>query len=380
MSTRSFRIIGALGALVGAAATLSACGGGIPGNAVATVNGTAITRASFNHWIVVANNSAAAATPGAKVPPVPDPPSFSNCVAYHQRTDPKPPKGTPAPTAAQLRTECQQQYTNLSGQVMQFLISADWLQGEAADQGIKVSNGEIQRTFNQIKGQQFPSATQEHQFLASTGMTEQDLLFRVRLNALSNKIQTKVTNTKGKVTNAQIATYYSQHKSQFGQPQRRDLRIVLTKTVAQANQAKAQLAGGQSFKAVAGRFSIDPSTKSNGGVVLGVVRGQEEQALDAAVFSAPLHKLVGPVKTPFGFYVFQVEKITPASQQSLAQASDTIRGLLSSQQQQQALNKFVANFNKKWKSRTKCRTGFVTADCSNAPKPKGATGATGATR
>ena len=56
-----------------------------------------------------------------------------------------------------------------------------------------------------------------------------------------------------------------------------------------------------------------------------VIRGQQEAALDAAVFAAPPHKLQGPVKTPFGFYIFQVQKITPATQQSLSQAKLTIQ-------------------------------------------------------
>ena len=105
-------------------------------------------------------------------------------------------------------------------------------------------------------------------------------------------------------------------------------------------------------------------------MLLAVAKGQQEKALDNAVFKAKKGQLVGPVKTQFGYYVFKVQKVTPASQQSLKQAQQTIKQLLASQNQQKALNSFVKDFQKKWKGQTNCRKGFVIALCKNAPKPK----------
>jgi foldase protein PrsA len=74
------------------------------------------------------------------------------------------------------------------------------------------------------------------------------------------------------------------------------------------------------------------------------------------------------VKTQFGYYVFKVNKNTPGSQQSLDQAKASIKQILSSQNQQKALQAFVKKFQKKWKSRTDCRKGYVVQTCNNAPK------------
>jgi len=49
---------------------------------------------------------------------------------------------------------------------------------------------------------------------------------------------------------------------------------------------------------------------------------------------------------------------------------DAIKQLLQSQNQQKALDDFVKDFQKRWKDKTDCRSGFVTQDCKNAPKPK----------
>jgi hypothetical protein len=113
------------------------------------------------------------------------------------------------------------------------------------------------------------------------------------------------------VTDAQIEEFYNKNKERFAQPERRDLRIVLTKAEAKANEAKAALEDGQSWKEVAKKYSIDEASKSQGGKLPAQAEGTLEKALDA----------------------------------------------------------FVKEFQEKWKERTECREGYVTQQCKNAPKP-----------
>lgn len=329
-----------------------------------------ITNSTFSHWLAIA--AASSATPGQK-PAVPVPPDFKACIAQLKATTPKPAKGQPAPTDAQFKAQCQQEYNGLRDQVLQFLISSDWVLGEAKDQGISVSDSQVQKQFNTIKAQQFPKPADFQKFLQQSGQTVPDLLLRVKLDLLSTKLRDKVTKGKSTVTNAQIAQYYSQNKDRFAQPERRDLRIILTKTAAQADAAKKQIQGGATFASVAKKTSIDQATKGQGGALIGVSRGQEEKALDDAIFSAKLHTLSGPIKTQFGYYIFEVQKVTPSSQQTLAQASPTIKQQLLATQQQTALNSFVKNFQKKWTAKTDCRSGYVVMDCKQYKAPKTST-------
>ncbi|MCW2968587.1 MAG: peptidylprolyl isomerase [Solirubrobacteraceae bacterium] len=366
----------ALGAFfVALAVALTACGGGasIPGNAVAKVGDNAITKDTFNHWMkVAAISSAGSTTPGAAAPSatVPDAPNFTACIASKKKSAPAPAKGQPKPTDATFKSQCSQEYEGLKQQVLQFLISSEWIQGEAASQNVKVSDADVQKQFLTTKKQSFPKEADFQKFLKTSGMTLTDIKFRVKLDALSNALRKKITNGKDKVSAAQISDYYNKNKSRFAQPERRDLRIVLTKTAATANQAKAALQSGGSWKAVAKKFSIDQASKNQGGVLLAVAKGQQEKALDTAVFAAKKGGLNGPVKTQFGFYIFTVTKITPATQQSLQAATATIKQLLASQNQQKALDAFVKGFQSKWKAKTNCRKGYVTQDCKNAPKTK----------
>jgi foldase protein PrsA len=372
----------ALGAFfVSAAVALSACGGdSIPGNAVAKVGDQPISMDTFNHWMQVAAISSqgqTGAAPDAKAA-VPDAPDFKVCIANKTKSAPKPAKGQPKPTESTFKTQCQQEYDGLKQQVLQFLISSQWIQGEAKDQGVEVPQKEIDKQFETTKKQSFPKPADFDKFLKTSGMTLEDIKFRVKLDALSNALRKKITEGKDKVSDKEIQAYYDKNKSRFAQPERRDLRIVLTKTEAKANEAKAALDGGQSFKDVAKKFSIDQASKNQGGVLLAVAKGQQEKALDEAVFAASPNQLQGPVKTQFGYYIFQVTKVTPASQQSVKDATATIKQLLASQNQQKALDEFVKDFRDKWKGKTNCRKEYVTQDCKNAPKPKTTTTAPGA--
>src|SRR6059058_55721 len=320
----------------------------------------------------VAAISSQGALPGQKktAVQVPQPPDFASCVAQKQKTAPKPAKGQPKPTAAQFKAQCQQEYSGLRDQVLQFLISAEWIQGEANDQGVKVSDAEVNKQFQQTKKQSFPKEKDYQKFLKDSGMSQSDILFRVRLDTLSNKLREKVTKGKDKVTDAEVAAYYNKNKQRFAQPERRDLRIVLTKTKPKALQARQAIDSGTPFKTVAKKFSIDQASKAQGGVLLAVAKGQQEKALDTAIFKAKKGQLNGPIKTQFGYYIFKVQKVTPATQQSLAQAKETIKQLLASQNQQKSLDAFVKDFRTKWKKKTLCKKDFTTQDCKNAPKQK----------
>ena len=104
------------------------------------------------------------------------------------------------------------------------------------------------------------------------------------------------------------------------------------------------------------------------GLLSAVPKGQQEKALDEAVFKAKKGQLSGPVKTQFGQYIFEVTKITPASQQTLAQAKETIRQTLQSQNQQKALESFSKDYSERWKEKTDCREGYVIQQCKQGPK------------
>lgn len=363
-----------------AAVTASGCGGtDVPSDAVARIGDTVITKEAFDTWYASAAKSQAQQG-GTPVPP--DPPTFAKCVAAletqqreAQAAANKGKKGKdeaaePEIDAAALKKQCRQAYTQLRQQVMQFLIQSQWVVQEAKEQGVEVTDKAVRDAFEEQKQQAFPKEADYKKFLRTSGTTEENILFQIKLNLLQTKITEKLQKDQAKVTDEDIEEYYEKNKERFAQPERRDLEVVLTKNKGQAEKAKGELEGGKSFKQVAKQYSIDQASKANDGKLPGLAKGQQEKALDEAVFKAKKGVLVGPVKTQFGWYVFKVAKTTPASQQSLKDAKETIRGLLTSERQQKGMQDFAEKFREDFKAETKCRKGYVVAECSNAPEEK----------
>lgn len=77
-------------------------------------------------------------------------------------------------------------------EVMGFLVSADWLIGEARDLGVHITRYEVHREFNRLYKQQFHTRREFQVFLEQTKQTVRDLLLRVELELLSQRVQSRV--------------------------------------------------------------------------------------------------------------------------------------------------------------------------------------------
>src|SRR6187200_2634598 len=104
---------------IGLAAVLSATGGVADDDVADVHDAGTISKTDFNHWLEVV---AAQPQPGQKKKPAP----------------PKP--GT-------------KQYDAVKQQVIQFLVSAKWIDGEAKERGVSATPAEVDRQFEQTKDQ-----------------------------------------------------------------------------------------------------------------------------------------------------------------------------------------------------------------------------------
>jgi peptidyl-prolyl cis-trans isomerase C len=80
---------------------------------------------------------------------------------------------------------------------------------------------------------------------------------------------------------------------------------ILVKTEDQANQIIKRLTDGEEFAAVARRFSSCPSGK-NGGDLGWFGKGMMVPEFEKIAFEEEVGKVVGPVKTQFGYHVIKV--------------------------------------------------------------------------
>lgn len=84
-------------------------------------------------------------------------------------------------------------------------------------------------------------------------------------------------------------------------------RHILVNTEAECLKLKAEIEAGADFAAIAKQHSSCPSGRSGGD--LGTFGpGQMVKEFDQAVFTGEVNKVLGPIKTQFGYHLLEVTK------------------------------------------------------------------------
>ncbi|HKG35495.1 MAG TPA: peptidyl-prolyl cis-trans isomerase [Solirubrobacterales bacterium] len=264
-------------------------------------------------------------------------------------------------------------YRDIAQAALNDLLDTVWIQGEAEEQGVEASERKVDQQLEQIKSDNFQTEKQFQAFLKQSKFTTEDVDLRVRLQILSQELQQAVNEDPPAVSSEDVADYYEGTKAQYELPETRDVRLILNRDKARVERARAELEKDSSpaaWSRVAKEFSTDPASQANGGQRPGLTEGLVEEPLNREIFAAEQGELSEPVKTPLGWYVFEVDKVTPAKTQDLDEVRDQIRTQLEQQAQQEAFSSFIDDYGSKWQSRTVCNEDLF--DLAGGPSGPGA--------
>jgi foldase protein PrsA len=329
-----------------------------PNAVVARVGGYAITRAQFVPRMLAQKKSTG--------PYAPVPPDFTACIAHLKATAAATGESASKSSLANLTTQCRGEYEGLEQNALEPLITDQWVIGGAAEEGVAVSQREVEAEIkNDEKGQSQEVARE----LAATGRTAADWALEMRAFLLGEKIRDVFIKQTSHVSQAQIARYYDEHESLYEVPESRELEIVHANGKSEALKAKKELAGGESFATVA-KTLPEPALFSKAGVIAAYEPDLYHQApLNNAILAAKPNVLSGPVRIFLGYYVFEVKRIVPAVVKPLAQVEDTIRQALPKLLYKRAFAAWVKSWRRRWVARTDCRPGFVVVNCRQFGPP-----------
>ncbi len=126
------------------------------------------------------------------------------------------------------------------------------------------------------------------------------------------------------IDEATVRKYYDEHPDEFTEKELRQARHILLKadenSTAEIHEQQRQKAldvlamarEGQDFAQLAKEYSEGPS-KAQGGDIGQFSRGQMVKSFEDAAFSLKINEISDVVKTPFGYHIIKIEKITPQS-------------------------------------------------------------------
>jgi foldase protein PrsA len=248
-----------------------------------------------------------------------------------------------------------------------FLIASARTLGEAAELGISISDKQVKHELDGLRYREVYGtpelSTKEaelRKLLAVKGETQADQLWIMKVRLLAAKVQQKRSlQAQEKLTGAQVANYYKRHEERFIAPERRDIEAIMTYHLGPLKAAKREIEAGKDFMTVANRVNEEPE---EAGLRLGLTRGKEKKRYLRDYFAAPAHVLVGPLKEIL-YYIFEVRKIVPARQKTLAEVQGQVRQQLVAGSQRQLLSDILDASERRWRAKTSCRRAYVVQQC-----------------
>lgn len=126
------------------------------------------------------------------------------------------------------------------------------------------------------------------------------------------------------VTQVDLQAFYNQHQDEFRIPETVTVRHILIKTPtpgadgkvdpkgveaakAKAEDVQRQLKAGANFADLAKKYSDDPGSAQNGGLLPPLTKGRTVPEFEQAAFNTPKGQTTDIIRTSYGFHIIQVE-------------------------------------------------------------------------
>jgi foldase protein PrsA len=251
------------------------------------------------------------------------------------------------------------EYEQLKGQAITFLVQQAEVEEQGSSLGVDVSDKDVDKEIARYKKQFYGGSDARYEkAVKQQGLTDEQARQAIRQQLISQKVFKKVTG-EVKVSDSDIKAYYTSHKSQYVQPESRDVRHILVPNKSLADSLYAQLKSGADFAKLAKRYSKDPGSAANGGK-LTVSKGQTVPEFDKTAFSLKKGELSKPIKTQYGYHIIQaLSGIKPATTTTLEKVRASIRQQLEQQRKNDKITKWLEDTKKDYcNSKIKYQVGY----------------------
>ncbi len=176
-----------------------------------------------------------------------------------------------------------------------------------------------------------------------------DLMQETMRQILSGKALEAELDRRIQLTDADFETYYKANQERYRQPAMVELSVLLNQTQDDVNRVREVLAGGEKFEDAASRFSVDETTRDNGGRLPAPLSrdqikstfGLEDDAIDSLFTAEAGEVLPGDFQTAKGIYLFRVESNQPERMQSYGEMKGQVEQELLSRKQQETVQKIL---------------------------------------
>jgi parvulin-like peptidyl-prolyl isomerase len=250
------------------------------------------------------------------------------------------------------------EFAQLRNAIVRSLVEQAEFEIAAEELEVEVSDADVEKRLTELKEQFFEGDEKKYEAeLENQGLTDEQVRADVRTRLLSERIFEEVTKDV-KVTDEEIKAYYDENKTQFETPASRDVRHILVKQKARADDLYSQLRQGGDFAALAKRYSQDPASKAQGGKFT-AQQGATVPEFDKTAFELETGELSRPVKTQFGWHIIEATSaVKPKATQELSEVESQISDQLLEEQKNARINEWIEELRKRFEDQVVYAPGF----------------------
>lgn len=216
-------------------------------------------------------------------------------------------------------------------QVLDALIIEKIVEFEVDKKDIEITEEDIQAEIDTMKDY-YGGEEQFAMALAQSGLTEEDMKEDINTNLRLKKL----VDPYIEISDEDIEAYFEENKDQLGQEEEVKASHILVETEEAANEVKAKLNDGEDFADLAREYSMDDSNKESGGELGFFGRGRMVPEFEETAFNMEVDTISEPVQTDYGYHIIKLEEKKEASQATLEDSKEEIRGILADGQMGQA--------------------------------------------
>lgn len=249
----------------------------------------------------------------------------------------------------QQQPQSEDQADSLRLNILSALISEEIMQQRAAKMNLTATNEEVDAKLNEMKARY--TDDQFNAQLKANHTTLDEVKHDLRRSLTENKLLNKEINSKITVSDADVASYYNQHKSEYNLiqtqyhlaaiqvtdvPSAQPVNLQNSKATNDAEARKKiqalknRLDSGEDFGMLAMNFSEQPESAPNGGDI--GFHTADQMKADPVVYAAVMKLKPGQItpilplpdaetKKPMGYAIYKLIAIEPAGQRELKDPS-----------------------------------------------------------
>jgi peptidyl-prolyl cis-trans isomerase SurA len=242
----------------------------------------------------------------------------------------------------------------VSGQaLLEAVITDKILEKEISARKIVAKKEDVDRYVAEILSHNNMTEEQFTAALKQQGMTIEE--YRKRIKAEMERTQLlgqELHGAPAAVSDAEVQRYYDEHKDDFAEKSGVTVRDIFLqfqqgmtqqdamRVVEQAKAIKQMADSGQSFEALARRYSQGPGAQT-GGLLGSFKRGEMSAALEQVAFALRPGEVSQPIPGPGGVHLLKVDAVQASGHVGFDEVKDEIRQTLSNQAMDERFRQWI---------------------------------------